>query len=143
MGMHAGDDDDQILVHTIVETLGKARKQCATRPAMKDGIPLGLLPDELQSCIEHGEEFAPRSPGSPRIALDGAVNLFPGDADGPFMVEFIDAPVQLRSLGIGERDCLRRLFEALPQTLEEIGPFLRAEIVDVESGLAHERSIPL
>lgn len=48
---------------------------------------------------------------------DLAKNLFPGDADRSFPIQFIEPPIQFLPLGVRQWDCFGRRRETLPKLI--------------------------
>src|SRR5258708_6182364 len=82
-----------------------------------------------------------RRPASPTAAADSAEDLVPGDANRALSFQIVQAPVELLALSFGERDCLGRGSQAVPELLEQTEPLLWRQCCDVEFRLAHAKSI--
>jgi hypothetical protein len=60
-------------------------------------------------------------------------DLVPRDAARPFLFEVVEPAVEFGLLGTGQRYALGSVAEAVPEVLDELQAFRRAQFRDVES----------
>jgi len=161
--VHARKDDNGFTVDSKEDCIRKSAEKRPSGFSMSYRIGGWMGHDFAQQAIDGGQELLaealpaafhtvdtlPQYPrrlrGGRAIASLGATpnpteHHVPGDADWSLAVELIQPPVQLRALGLGQRDRQGRPRETLPKLIQEPKPLLETKTGNVDGG--HSVSIP-
>ena len=144
--MHAGDNDDDVGVDAVEDSIGEPTKQRASCTSMNYWIHGRMSSDTFAGCLNGIQKLIPQAQDaaahtketrlqyrlppqggqgwvSRLVATNAVKHIFPGNAAGASLMQFVEPPIQFLTLGSCQGDRLGRRRETLPELFQELQTF--------------------